>query len=44
MCTWGRVWSDCGCAHGGVSGVIVGVHMGGVSGVIVGVHMGACLE
>ncbi len=32
MCTWGRVWCDCGCAYGGVSGVIVGV------------HMGACLE
>ncbi len=43
MCTWGRVWCDCGCAYGGVSGVIVGVYMA-VSGVIVGVHMGACLE
>ncbi len=46
MCTWGRVWCDCGCVHGrvwsdlgcvhgGVSGVIVGVPVG-VSGVIVG--------
>ncbi len=43
MCTWGRVWSDFGCVHGGVSGVIVGAH-GGVSGVILGVYMGACLE